>query len=159
MKLTCSLFMSVLLLALGSSARANVTFDDLFHLSPAEAEKSLGSERVKTLQTAVEDYNAVLNFKRPDHLVTHTQVVEGRSMEVNKIRLASDGGTATYEGHGYHLTVVHCIYDLRGSSETGVRGYMYGPVLTFDDTDLGSLYQISSVSFYPADKLARLLKD
>lgn len=162
MKTNLSIFLAALLLASGGSLRADVTFADLFHLMPEEAAHSLGSERVKTLQAAVEDYNAVLKFKPPidAHLVTKTQVIEGRSIEVNEIMFVNDGGTRTYEAHGYHLTVVHRFFTLGGASETGILGYMYGPVITFDDKmELGDLSKISSVSFYPVDKLNQLLKE
>ena len=159
MALSRFLFLAALLLAPVSALRADATFADLFHLTPAEAERSSGSERVKMLQAAVEDYNAVLNFKRPIHLVTKTKIVDGRSVETNEIQFINDGGTKIYEGHGYHLMVVKRFFELGGASKTGIRGYMYGPVITFDDKpELGDLKNISSVSFYPVDKLDQLLK-
>ena len=162
MKTSLAIFLAALLLVPGSSLRADATFADLFHLMPEEAEHSLGTERVKMLQAAVEDYNAVLNFKPPidAHLVTKTTVVDGRNVEVNEMKVLSDGGTKTYAEHGYHVTVVHRFFTLRGAPETGIRGYLYGPVITFDDRiEFADLSEISSVSFYPVDKLNQLLKE
>ena len=57
----------VTFLMLGASCRADVTFDELFHIPLPVAERSLGTARFKMLQAVVEDFNAALNFKQPIH--------------------------------------------------------------------------------------------
>ena len=65
-----------------------------------------------------------------------------------------DGGTSTWQGDGYTLTVMKSL-----TTVGDVHGYMYGPVLQLDyPLAHGNTTQISHVRFYSSAELARVLK-
>jgi hypothetical protein len=137
----------VLILMPGASSRADVTFDDLFHIPLAEAGRTLGAERLKMLQSALEDFNAVLNFKAPVHAASDKSAPT-----------PADGGTSFYKAPGYRITITKSLFSL-GKGQQTVHGYMYGPVLTFGpEVGAGNFDQISRISFYPLATLNKLLK-
>lgn len=59
----------------------------------------------------------------------------------------SDGGTLIYQCKHYRLTVMKGLYTLQG-----VQGYLYGPILAFDED-----YSVSDVRFYSNEQLSKLL--
>jgi hypothetical protein len=126
-----------------------VTFEDLFHLTVRDAERALGAARAKKMQAALEDFNAVLAYKRP----VHAKLGPGPFFK--------DGGTLTYEGNGYDLTVIKSLFsfDKKNEGEGEVNGYTYGPTLLFKESfGLGNMSRVSRVSFYPAEVLEKALK-
>ena len=135
------------ILILGASCRADVTFDDLFHIPLPGAERSLGAERLKVLQAALEDFNAALNFKAPVHAAPDKDAA-----------VPADGGTSYYKARGYRITIMKSLFSM-GDGQQTVHGYMYGPVLTLGpQLGVGNSDSISRVSFYPIATLNKLLK-
>jgi hypothetical protein len=67
--------------------------------------------------------------------------------------LPADGGSRGYLGRGYALWVCRSL-----SSFGGVDGYVYGPVLSFDeDIAAGNQRSLADTRFYPAARLHALL--
>lgn len=65
-----------------------------------------------------------------------------------------DGGTSTWEGDGYRLTVVKSL-----TTVGDVHGFMYGPILELAyPLAHGNTTQISHVRFYSGAELERMLK-
>jgi hypothetical protein len=65
-----------------------------------------------------------------------------------------DGGTSTWQGDGYTLTIMKSLTTLGE-----VPGYLYGPVLVFEyPLAYGNNDQISHVRFYSSAELDRVLK-
>ena len=130
-----------------TSCGADVTFDDLFHIPLAGAERSLGAERLMRLQAALEDFNAALNYKAPVHAAFDKDAA-----------VPADGGTSYYKARGYRITIMKSLFSM-GDGQDTVHGYMYGPVLTLGpELGIGNSDSISRVSFYPLDTLNKLLK-
>lgn len=67
--------------------------------------------------------------------------------------LPADGGSRGYLGRGYTLWVCRSL-----SSFGGVDGYVYGPVLSFDESIAGGNERsLADTRFYPAARLHALL--
>jgi hypothetical protein len=65
-----------------------------------------------------------------------------------------DGGTSTWEGDGYRLTLIKSL-----TTVGEVHGFMYGPILELTyPLAHGNTTQISHVHFYAGAELERLLK-
>jgi len=144
-KIALPIFMSIFLL--GTSCRADVTFEDLFHFPAAEAERTLGATRHRQLEDALEDFNAALNYKVPPHATFD-----------EKAGLPADGGTRYYKGRGYQITVVKSLFSM-GEGKQRIHGFLYGPVLTLaPELGSGNDDSLSRISFYPVDTLNKLLK-
>jgi hypothetical protein len=123
-----------------------LTFEQAFHMTHRYAESKLGAEKVKKLQAALEDVNAVLSYKKP----IHARLGDGPYF--------FDGGTLPYEGDGYSLDVLKS-RNWFGKDDQTVRGYMYGPILNLKrELGGGNDPQISRVTFYPDKLLKELLK-
>jgi len=139
------LFLSVVavLAVLLNTSLADVTFEDLFHMTPTAAERALGAQRLKMLQAAADDFNAVLNFKQP----VHAQIDK-------KAPLPADGGTTFYKCAGHDLTVMKSLFSMGE-----LHGYMYGPVLKLKSKiGDGNSCTISRISFYSIETLNLLMK-
>jgi hypothetical protein len=151
MRAILSLFTLAVLHLTPNGLRADVTMTELFHEDEKRIELALGAERFKRLQEAVEDFNAVLNFKRPIHAKVDKDAA-----------VPADGGTHYYVGNGYRLTWVQSWFELRNGADanqsrnSALSGFMFGPILKLEG--FGGLGEVSSVSFYPSEKLAKLLK-
>jgi len=92
------------------------------------------------LQHAAEDFEAARAGLFPLH------AAEGAAF--------LDGGTSTWEGDGYRVTVVKSL-----TTVGGVHGLMYGPILELaHPLAHGNTTQISHVRFYSGAELERLLK-
>jgi hypothetical protein len=61
---------------------------------------------------------------------------------------AADGGTTFYSGHKYSLTIRMSL-----SSFGSLSGYIYGPVLVFDDAYPGDEKSVSNLRFYTREQL------
>jgi hypothetical protein len=122
-----------------------LSFDDLFHVNAEEAERILGALVIKKLRAALEDFNAVLAYKKPIHA------------RLGKGPFLRDGGTLPYDGDGYKLTVVKSLFSL-GKGNKDIDGYTYGPDLELRDIGIGNLSQVSRISFFPANVLKKLLE-
>ena len=105
-------------------------------------------EKVLKLKKALDDFNAALAYKKPVHAKEETGP---------QIR---DGGTRTYYGDGYELTISKSLFSIGADDKgLGVEGYMYGPTLTFKrELGVGNLDRVSRVSFYPRDTLSKFMK-
>ena len=147
MRINRFLLLISLLLATVAPSRADVTFDDLFHIAPAAAERALGIQRLKMVEAALEDFNAVLNFKPPVHAIVDQAAP-----------LPADGGTTYYRGVGYRITISQSLFSMSGQGENRIDGYLYGPELALGhELGLGNSDTISRVSFYPLKTLNDLL--
>ena len=103
---------------------------------------SLSKENAQIIMEANEDYLLVKNGKKPKNAKFDT-----------KAALPSDGGTTYYRGNGYKLTILK-----RLSSFGKLRGYIYGPVITFDKKNtLGNSNKIVFLRFYTTLQLKKLL--
>ena len=131
---------------------ADVTLAELFHADPKVIELAVGPERYKRLQNAVEDFNAILNFKKPVHATIDRDAP-----------IPLDGGTHYYQGMGYRLTWVQSGLELRSAEDTeagrknAISGFMFGPILKLEDFGIG-FTEFSKVSFYPVKTLGKLLQ-
>jgi hypothetical protein len=108
-----------------------------YQLDPASQFAAATRDR---LQRATEDFEAARAGLYPIH------AKEGAAF--------LDGGTSTWEGEGYTLTL------LKSLTTVGeVPGYMYGPVLQLDyPLAHGNTTQISHVRFYSGAELERVLR-
>ena len=98
---------------------------------------TLPPAQAATLRQASADFQAVLQGKPPVH-----------ARADDSAPLAADGGTQTYVGAGYRLTVVQSL-----SSLGPVDGFVYGPVLVFDKAlARGNTRELSDLRFYPLDR-------
>ena len=122
-----------------SSCLGDVSFEELFHLSEADATRALGADYARTLREALDDFNAVLEFKDP----VHAEFDE-------KFGLVADGGTTQIRGHGYRIVVTKSLITL-GSGAQSIDGLLQGPILIFDEDPAGDR-AISRVTFYPLRK-------
>ena len=149
-----------LVFLLTSSCLADVTFEEVFHLDIKAAERALGAERFKRLQNALDDFNAILDFKRPVH-----------AQRDKNAAVPGDGGTHYYQGQGYRVTLMHSSFSLgrphnifgsspadRAAQDAAVNGFMYGPVLSLGDEFGFGFKDISRVSFFPGTTLKERLK-
>lgn len=108
-----------------------------FHLDP---DSQFDSATRGRLAQAAEDFEAA----RAGLFPIHAQ--EGAAF--------LDGGTSTWEGDGYTLTLMKAL-----TTVGDVHGYMYGPVLKLDyPLAHGNTTQISHVRFYSAAELNRILR-
>jgi hypothetical protein len=108
-----------------------------YHLDPDSQFEAATRER---LAEAAEDFEAA----RAGLFPIHAQ--EGAAF--------LDGGTSTWQGDGYTLTVMKSL-----TTVGEVHGYMYGPVLKLDyPLAHGNTTQISHVRFYSGAELDRVLK-
>ncbi|HKB40712.1 MAG TPA: hypothetical protein VKD72_30080, partial [Gemmataceae bacterium] len=92
-----------------------MTFEDLFHLTPKDAERVVGAAKVKQMQSALQDFTAALAYKAPVHAKWKESL--------------RDGGTTTYEGDGYTLVVSKSLTALEAKEGGTIDGYDYGPSL------------------------------
>jgi hypothetical protein len=94
------------------------------------------------IQQARADFAAVVIGRSPIH-----------AKRDRSIPLPADGGTAVFKAPGYTLTVVKSLVQLGG-----VDGYIYGPVIHFEEPTLsGNADNISRLSFYSRRALQELL--
>lgn len=95
----------------------------------------------KILAEASDDFLAVSAGKAPIHAKADTNAA-----------LPADGGTAFYVGTGYKLVVLKSL-----SSFGELRGYIYGPMIDFDESFApGNMRSISNVRFYSHEELRKL---
>jgi hypothetical protein len=125
-----------------------MNFEDLFHVDVESAKSMFGEVTFIRLQNAVEDFNAVVEGKRPIHAMVDTDVP-----------LPADGGTTFYKGDGYKLTIVKSLNGImRGKEYT--HGYVYGPIISFEpDVMIGNFANIQYLTFYREEKLHKLLSE
>jgi hypothetical protein len=74
--------------------------------------------------------------------------------------LTADGGSAPYRGQGYNMSIVKSLTNIGVSSSnpTGIAGFIYGPVLTFDkDIMFGNSSTIAQMHFYSVEEIKTLL--
>jgi hypothetical protein len=116
---------------------APARLDEPFHfgeLKPNEISR-------KAFEEATVDFKLVIAGKLPRFAVE--DVAAG---------LPADGGTVIFKGNGYKLTVLQRI-----AQAGGVDGYLFGPVIDFDESHLQtSGYQISHLEFYTTENLISL---
>lgn len=123
------------------------TFEDMFHTDSKTAQKLFGEATVRRLQQALEDFNAVLRYKRPVHAKVD-----------NEYPAPADGGTRSYRGDGYRLTIVQSLNAIRRAEGEGqVDGITYGPIITFNpDLMFGNRPNIEQLTFYPESEFIKL---
>lgn len=93
------------------------------------------------LAEASDDFLAVSAGKAPIHAKADKTAVS-----------PADGGTAFYVGKGYKLTVLKSL-----SSFGELRGYVYGPMIDFDESFApGNMRSISNVRFFSHEELRKL---
>ena len=103
---------------------------------------SLSKENARIIKEASEDYLLVKKGKKPKNAKFDT-----------KAALPTDGGTTYYKGNGYKLTVLK-----RLSSFGELRGYIYGPIITFDKKFASrNSNRIIFIRFYTIKQLRKLL--
>ncbi len=108
-----------------------------YHLDPGSQFDPATRDR---LQQAAEDFEAARARLYPLHAQEDAAFL--------------DGGTSTWQGNGYTLTIVKSL-----TTVGDVHGYMYGPQLTLDDPLAhGNTTQIGHVRFYSSAELDRVLK-
>lgn len=121
-------------------------FEDLFHINLDSANSLFGEATFHRLQKSLDDFNAVLEGKRPIHAAVDRDVP-----------LPADGGTTFYKGDGYKLTIVKSLNGVI-REEKYVHGYIYGPILSFEaDVMTGNFPNIQHLTFYTGDELRKLL--
>ena len=123
-------------------------FEELFHVDSESAKGLFGEATFHRLQNAVDDFNAVIDGKRPVHA------------EVDKdVPLPADGGTTFYKGDGYKLTIVKSLNGIMRGKEY-IHGYIYGPVISFEpDVMSGNFPNIQYLTFYTGDELQKFLSN
>ncbi len=84
---------------------------------------------------AKEDFDAVIIGKNPIHAIRGDEDL-------------SDGGTTFYKGKGYMLTV-----QSKRTKKENIEGYLYGPIVTFEDKTKN---EMSDIKFYSIDELKKL---
>lgn len=102
----------------------------------------MGNERSanKIHNESEEDFQAVLNFKKP----THAEPIEWYA----------DGGTILYKGYGYFIEVRKQIEE-----QNNIQGFIYGPRIIYKKNDeKGIPLEKSDFKFYPTEKLVKLLE-
>lgn len=103
---------------------------------------TLSADQRMVVVEASEDFQVVLAGKAPLH-ATH---------DLFKA-VPADGGTAFYSGRKYKLTVEKSL-----SSFGKLSGYVYGPIIVFDESFApGNENQVSSLRFYTDAQLEHLL--
>ncbi len=104
---------------------------------------SIPKEDADVFIEATEDFNAVLEGRKPIHAKLDLDAP-----------LPADGGTVFYLGNKYNLTVIKSL-----SSFGSVRGYVYGPAIFFDKKfATGNSSSLSSTKFYSTESFNQLLK-
>lgn len=104
---------------------------------------SLPKRQAEVLRAATEDFVLAEQGKRPRNAVEDVEMP-----------IPSDGGTTLYKGKGYRLTIVQSL-----STFGDLSGYVYGPILTFDDDFAkGNSKTVQSVRFLTIRQLEELLK-
>jgi len=147
MKTFIYVFAFLLLFQSIAFAKEPLSFEDVFHINRMSVEKKLGKTTGRRLEKAVEDLNAAIAGKKPLHAKIDSHHA-----------LPADGGTTYYVGDGYKITIIMSMNCIKHGRKN-IDGYMYGPVITFDnDLVSGNNQTISYVTFYPDDKLDKLLK-
>jgi len=102
----------------------------------------LGDSARCALLEASQDFRDVLAGRKPSFARTDADAP-----------LPADGGSCGYVGRGYRLWVCRSL-----SSFGGVDGYVYGPVLSFDqDIAPGNERSLASTRFYTTAQLHALL--
>ena len=116
--------------------RAEVVLQ-LYHLDPDSQFDAATRDR---LQQAAEDFEAARAGLYPIHAKEDAAYL--------------DGGTSTWQGDGYTLTIVKSL-----TTVGEVHGYMYGPRLKLDyPLAHGNTTQIEHVRFYSGAELDRVLR-
>ncbi len=124
----------------------HLSFQNVFHIDRKVVEKKLGKTSCLRLAKAVEDLNAVIAGKKPLHV----------KIDIHRA-LPADGGTTYYIGDGYKITIIKSLSSIKHGRKC-IDGYMYGPIITFDDDLIsGNNKTISYVTFYPDESLTNLL--
>jgi len=102
----------------------------------------------------VDDAKSIREASRDFMLVTKGRKPRYARFD-NEAALPADGGTTFYKGRKYYLTIVKTL-----SSIGNLRGYIYGPDITFD-TEIapGNSNGISSLRFYTTEQLLELLEN
>jgi hypothetical protein len=105
--------------------------------SPVFVDEKVQKENLEILKQMREDYNLVDSGKKPKFAK-----FDGSEP------LLADGGTATYKGKGYSITVQQTMGQLLGEA-----GYFYGPILKVEKSQLSdAMKSISSVKFYSTNE-------
>jgi hypothetical protein len=96
----------------------------------------------EAIVAASEDFEAVRAGRAPVHAKLDRLAA-----------LPADGGTEFFVGSTYRLTIEKSL-----SAFGGLQGYLYGPILSFDEGFApGNEQRISDTRFYTAEQLNRLL--
>lgn len=102
----------------------------------------MGNERSakKIHNESEEDFQAVLNFKKPSH--------------AEPVQFYADGGTILYKGYGYFIEVRKQL-----ENQNNIQGFIYGPRIIYEKTDeKGIPLEKSDQKFYPTGELQKLLE-
>lgn len=89
-------------------------------------------------EQAKEDFDLVLKGKKPVNAIFDEE--HG---------LPADGGTTFYKGNGYKLEIKQTMTE----DDKKTDGFLYGPIITFDDSKTKTL---SDVKFYTVQDLKKL---
>lgn len=111
--------------------------------SPIFIEEKIQKENLEILKQMREDFNLIEAGKKPKF----AKFDEGQP-------LLADGGTSTYKGKGYSITIQQTLGQLLGSA-----GYFYGPILKVENAQLtDSMKTISSIKFYSTNEFKAFKK-
>jgi len=111
------------------------TMETPFHVN----EKDIPQAEKKLWSDISEDFQTVLSGKKP------------RNAKKEKEPYLADGGTVTYIGSGYEITVRKSL-----ARFFGVDGYLYGPIVKVNSA-VGTDMVISQIEFYDVEKIRELL--
>jgi len=112
--------------------------------SPIVMEEKLVKENSEIIKQIQEDFKLVELGKKPKF----AKFDKGQP-------LLADGGTSTYKGKGYSITIQQTIGKL-----LGVDGYFYGPILKIENEGLSSSAKnISSIKFYSTGEFKSFKND
>lgn len=120
--------------------QANTT--KLNSMSPMFIDEKIKKEEAEIISQARQDFFLAEQGKKPKF----AKFDEGQP-------LLADGGTATYKGKGYAITIQKTMGKL-----LDISGYYYGPILKIDNTVLSELAKpISSIKFYSNNEFKKFI--
>ena len=108
----------------------------------------LSPSQREVITQASEDFDRVLRGRKPKHAVFD-----------DKAPLPADGGTQSFVGNQYRLTVVKSLSSF-GDAEGWLHGYIYGPVVKFSESFApGNMSEVMSLRFYSREQLNVLMSN
>lgn len=114
--------------------------------SPSNPSIAKGTPRwnssvARTMREAQADYDAVLQIREPRHARFDKEQA-----------LPADGGTRSYLGRGYTLTIQQSLCTVGE-----IHGVIYGPIIKFSPRIIsGNEDTISNTAFYPMEEFLKL---